>query len=170
MYTEQTAFLLVVHLVSSVCHCYDMLVSEVISVFFGKAICHNTAVICWLQISYCQDITHSCSWFCKLQSKQQFTSRRLFSMLQFLFLKVYWPLEVGQSAVACVWSARSIWGGWMFLGERGQVLLLSLEPISGKARGHHYISSAVRHNSYSKTAATSIWRFYSRATFEHILN
>lgn len=61
-----------------------------------------------------------------------------------------------------------VWGWWMFLWEWGQVLLLSLEPISGEARGHPYISSAVRHN--SRRAAANIWRLYSRTTFEDILN
>lgn len=76
-----------------------------------------------------------------------------------LFLNINHLFGGGLSMVSPV-SARSCvclgLDGWFF-PEQGRLLLLSLEPITGKVRCHHYIS---------RTTESVVGFFYIRATFE----
>lgn len=120
---------------------------------------------------YCASVQRHTPTHVFARFSHKFTSHMLFSLSLFFFEGILTLWNWANHQLPVIDLALFVWRWWMFLWEEwGQVLLLSLEPISGKARGQHYISSAVRHNSYSKTAATSIWRFYSRTTFTDILN
>lgn len=83
-------------------------------------------------------------------------------------LKFFWSLSDSANHVLFHWSSSVYLRRLMFLSERGRLQLLSPEPITSEVRGHHYISSAVRHNPYSESSR-NILRFYRRAAFEEIL-
>lgn len=160
---------------SSVSHCfyipiYCMSLSEVISVFFRKAVCCNKTVIHWLVLKHytLQRMVFEDSVITSVAS----TSAFVYAWHYFVPIPMLWKQATSHFYV--IGLALFVWGWWMFFSEQRQVLLLSMQPISVKARGHRYISALqldiLIQTSIQKQPRLVFGGFYNRETFEDILN
>lgn len=158
----------------SVCHCfyipmYCMSLSEVISVFFGKAVCCNkTLLFIGFRLAVVKTLHAPAHGFGRCSHNISLRHLTCLYLLGFAFVRILMLWKWASYHFCIIGLALFVWGRWMFFSEQGQVLLLSLQPISVKARGHHYISASVRHSQsdfYSKTATTSISWFLHQSNF-----